>query len=193
MELAANFLGDTQEWLRDEHERDDEAYRNEVAELIIRFANPDKKWVYDFVDWIWEEFDPASIFTVTQSTSFIESLSSRELQNAQESVTSVAHILRHGLHLTGMGDRRSSTIAVVTLMGGFLGNWIAKSVIKVNRDFPNIPFPQTISAFENFLRGVQSADIVEKNGSHIVFNDRVRGEWETTKKHLSQLWTSAEI
>jgi hypothetical protein len=143
-ELLADFLGDTQEWLRDDINRDDEAYRNEIAELVIRLTKADRKGVYESLDWLWVQLDPVSIFAITPSIEFIGSLSPLELEAAQRAVASVAAMLRHVFQLGDPTARIPAVLAPLILMQDFLGTLIAKSVIKVNREIPELPLGDLI-------------------------------------------------
>lgn len=184
----ADFLGDTEEWLHDEHERDDDAYRNQIAELIIRLTKADRKGVYRDIDRLWTEIDPASMLPTTSSIKLVESISLQELEAVQRSVAQVARILRHTLQLVSPTDRVQSVIVPLTLMRDLIGPVIAKLLVHTKRAIPEMPLEKTISSLHDFVMSVQSTDINKKNDHSVEFSEQVRIEWQATRKQLSQLW-----
>jgi hypothetical protein len=191
LQSFSDFLGDTHEWMRDDVERDDDAYRNQIAELITRLTKADRKRVYRRIDRMWAAIEPASIFAITPSIEFVESISLRELHAAQRSVTSVTTMLRHALQLNGLTGHIPSVIRPLALMRDFLGPLVAKSVIKVNREIPELPLEQTILSLQDFVMGVQSTDIAQKNDGSIHFSERIQIEWRVANKKLLRLWIRA--
>ena len=93
--ITPNPKGDTEEWLRDDEERDDDAYRYAIANVVIGLMKIDRRAFYNKIDQLWPNIDPASLFAVTPSIEFIESMSLPELEAAQRSIVSVAFMLRH--------------------------------------------------------------------------------------------------
>ena len=110
---ARQFLGSTQDWLRNDAERDDADYRAHISELITQFAQADRKAIYKAVDEIWAEIDPASLFASKPYIDLVESLSVREMTAAHASLVHVALMLRHALELTGLviGSSRVITLS----------------------------------------------------------------------------------
>lgn len=190
-ELIRDFLGATQEWLRDDDERDDEAYRIHLSELIVLVTKANRISVYAEVEKVWKLFDPASLFSITAYIEFVESLSVQEMNAAQESLAYVASALQHFLGIASPLDRVNRVILPLRLMRDLLGTFIARTVIMVSGAESESPIQQTISSVHDFAIRVQSTDIYHKNDGTIEFSDRVRDEWETTKKHLSQLWMAS--
>jgi hypothetical protein len=190
-QFLVDLLGDTQEWLRDDANRDDEAYRNEIAELVIRLTNEDRNSVYKWVDELWDRLDPVSIFAITPSIEFIEALSSTELETAHRSLVSVAAILLHAFQLGGTTDRVVLVIGRVALMHGFLGALVARALFLAKEMTPRMPLQETISTLHTFVMRVQYTDIAKKNDYRLEVSERVRIEWKATRQQLSQLWTAA--
>ena len=191
LDLFADFLGDTQEWLRDDDWRDDEAYRNGVAELVIRLFGVDRSSVYCEIDRLWNKIDPVSIFAITPSIEFVESLTRQELDAAQKLLAQVAHMLCHALQLSGPTYCVPQVIAPLLLMRDFIGPLVVKIAIRTKRDAKHLPLEQTISTLHDFVMSVQYADIYRETDDIPVFSDRVRGEWESTEEYLFQLWIVA--
>jgi hypothetical protein len=185
------FLGSTQDWLRNDAERDDVDYRAHISELITQFAQADRKAIYKAVDEIWAEIDPASLFASKPYIELVESLSVREMTAAHVSLVHVALMLQHALELTGPADRVPRVVVTLMLMHDFLGTLIARAVIMSGRAAPELPLRQTIAALHELVIGVQSTDISKKSDGRVQFSERVLGEWQLTKTHLSQLWTTA--
>jgi hypothetical protein len=191
-ELLGDFMADTEEWLRDDSNRDDESYRNQVAELVVRLANADRRGVYAAIDSVWEKFDPASIFAVTPSIELVKSMSRRELDAAQRSVAHVASMLSHALQLvSGPTDHIPRVIAPLALMRGFLGASVVKALFLANEVTPRMPLGETISTLHGFVMRVQSTDIAKKNDYSLEFSERMRIEWQAARKQLSELWITA--
>ncbi len=188
---ARQFLGSTQDWLRNDADRDDADYRAHISELITQFAQADRKATYKAVDEIWAEIDPASLFASKPYIELVESLSVREMTAAHASLVHVALMLQHVLELTGPVDRVPRVVVTVMLMHDFLGTLIARAVIVTGRAAPELPLRQTIAAIHQLVMGVQSTDISKKSDGRVQFSERVRGEWQLTKTHISQLWTAA--
>jgi hypothetical protein len=191
-EALADFVADTQEWLRDDINRDDESYRNQIAELIIRLAGADREGVYAVIDRTWKTLDPVSIFAITPSIEFVESMPLQELEAAQKSVAAVASMLSHAMQLGGPTDRIPRVIAPLALMQGFLGALVVKTLFVAKEMRPRVPAAESISTLHEFVMRVQYTDIAKKNDGSVLFSGRVRIEWETTKKKLSQLWIAAK-
>jgi hypothetical protein len=188
---AREFLGSTHDWLRNDTERDDADYRGQISELIARFAQANRKATYDAVDEIWGEIDPPSFFASKPYIELVESLSAREMTAAHASLVHVVLMLQHVLELTGPVDRVPRVVVTLMLMRDFLGTLVARAVIVGGRAAPELPVGQTIAAVHELVMGVQSTDISKKSDGRVQFSERVRGEWQLTKTHISQLWTAA--
>lgn len=184
----ADFLGDTQEWMRDDVNRDDEAFRNQVSELIIRLTSADRKNVFKHVDEIWAAIEPMAIFAITPSIALIKSMSQRELTAAHLSVGNVARTLSHVSQLTGMADPVARVIVPLRLMKDFFGPLVVRAVTMTNRKAPDLPLEQTISSLCDLVNSVQSIDIIEQNDSRILLSERVKANWGATKTKLGRLW-----
>jgi hypothetical protein len=185
LEPLADVWRDGPEWLLDDLERDDEAYRYAVADLIIRLAGADRKGVYRQIEWIWKKVDPVEIFAITRSLKFVRSISLRELNAAQRSVAQVARMLRHSLQMSGPTDRVSRVTLPLLLMRGIVGPVIVKVVIHAKRLAPELPLQETISTLHDFVMKVQLTDIDEKNDNI----NRARIKWGATQKKLRQIWS----
>jgi hypothetical protein len=175
--------------LRDDVNRDDEAFRNQIAELIIDVSSVDRKRVYKQLDKIWAAIDPKTIFPITNSINFVKSLSLQELQAAHESLAYVSRMLRHALAISGPVGQVNGVTVPLRLMRDFLGPMVVKALIMVNRTLPDAPLPETISTLHDFVIGVQSIDIPSKDAAGGPISERVRIKWEATQKVLSELWT----
>jgi len=186
-ESFSDLLGDTQEWMRDDINRDDEAYRNQISELIVRLTKADRKIVYEQIDGLWAVIDPTTSFAIAPFMAFVKSMSQRELKAAQKSVANVAHTLQHALQLGGLADRVACVIGPVRLMQDFFGPLVVRTLIMTNRAAPELPVGQALSTLCDFVNSVQSTDIIHKNDGGIVVSGRIRIEWEATKKRLGQL------
>ena len=186
--VLGDLLGDSQEWMRDDSERDDDAYKNQIAELIIRLAKADRDEVYEWIDDVWKVLDPASLFAITPSIKFIQSISQQERNAANESLVDLASALQQALELVPI-DRVNRVMIRVAVMGDFLGPLVAKLRIQVSRQISALPFRQIFLLLHDFVKGVQSTDIITKTDGTLGISERARMEWEATKKKLSQLLT----
>lgn len=173
----------------DEVNRDDEAYRNQIEELIIRLTKADRRSVCKTIDTMWATIDPVSIFAFRPSFEFIQSVSRRELKAAHESLRHVAHTLQAALDLGGPMDRVSRVLIRLAVMRDLLGTLFVRFLVQANRE--GWPLGQTILTLGTFLKGVQSTDITRESDGTSVVSERVRVEWVTTKTKLSQLWMVA--
>lgn len=185
-----DFLGSTQEWLRNEDERDSDDYRNHVSEVIVRIFNTDRRNTYKNVSRAWTLLDPPSALAIGPSIEVIESFSIPELRAAQKSLALVARALQHGLLIsTPLGDV-NRVVLPLRLMRDFIGRLLAKSLIVADRSDIKWPLEDSISVLHGFAMQVQSTDIVHKADGSFVFSERVRSEWQSTKKKLSDLWNA---
>jgi len=187
-ERISEFLGDTQEWLRDEENRDDDAYRYAIADLIIGLAKIDRKSFYRWIDDVWADIDPASLFAITPYLELVQSMSLEELDAAQESLASVTNMIRRAVELFGSADCVNAVVIPLLLMKDFLGTMIARILIKTNRAIPEMPLEETIALVHDVVMRVQLPDITKKSDGGVVFAERMHIEWEATKKKLSQVW-----
>jgi hypothetical protein len=190
-ENISNFLGDTQEWLRDDEERDDDAYRYAIADLIIGFTKTDRKAFYKQIDDVWADIDLKSLFAITSYIEFVKSMSLEELDAAQESLSRVTNMLRRVAELLGHADRVDAVIIPLLLMSQLLGTLIARILIKTLRVIPEIPLEESIAILHDLVVRVQSTDITNKIDGRFGFSERVNAEWEVVKKKLLQLWDQA--
>ena len=190
-EGIANLLGDTQEWLRDDENRDDESYRNAIAELVIGLTQSDRRSFYRWFDHLWREIDPKSLLAIAPYIELVQSMSLDELDAAQESLVGVSNMLCHAAQLLGSADRVNAVVIPVMLMRNFVGTLLVRIVIKVGRAAPEIPLEQSISILYYLVMRVQYTDITKETDGCIVFSERIRAEWEATKKKLSELWEPA--
>ena len=190
IDLMRDLFADTQEWVRDDAERDDSAYRYQLAELIIALMKADRKVVYGELDRRWAEIDPVAIFAATGYKGFVESLSVAEMRGAQTSLTLVTHALQHLLGVAAPLDPVNRVVLPLKLMRDVFGPLVARCVIKATQIAPEIPLRQSISTLHDFVLSVQSTDINQKVDGSVVFSERVRGVWQTTAKQLSQIWTA---
>jgi hypothetical protein len=181
-ERISNFLGETQEWLRDDKERDDDAYRYAIADLMIGLTRADRKSFYRRIDAVWADMDPASLFAITPYLGLVESMSLEELSAAHKSLTEVASALRHVVVLSGVADRVNAAVIPVVLMGDFLGTLVARILVKAAREAPELPLKESLSTLHGLVTSVQFTDIAKKNDNSIELSDRVRREWQATKK-----------
>lgn len=167
-------------------------YRNLISELISRLMNSDPDDVRATLEPLWGAIDPESLFAVAPYLKFVQSLSRREMNAAQRFLFLIAQALRHGLEVTGAVDRANRVVIPLRLMRDFFGTVAARLVIKVRREVPELPIEEAILSLHKFVMSVQSADIIKKNDSSIEISDRVRSEWQATRKQLSQLWIAVE-
>lgn len=189
--LMGELFQFTQEWLRDEVERDDEAYRDLVADVLVRLTGADGVSVHLWVDEIWAAIEPVSVFSITAYTGFVRSLSVQEMRVAQESLIQVVHMLQQTFQLFGVVDDRLRLVMTLRLMRDFFGPLVARTVILCHRNAPELPIRETISAIHTFVLSVQSIDINKKEDGALLVSERVRTEWKETKQKLTALWWSA--
>jgi hypothetical protein len=187
-ERISSLLGDTLEWLRDDEERDDDAYRYAIAELIIESSNTNRRKFYRRFDRMWADADPASLFAITPYLELVRSMSPAELTAAHKSLARVASMLRRVVELSGSDDRVGTVVIPMALMRDFLGTLIARILIKASRALPDLPLEESILALHDLVQSVQLVDINKKSDGRFVFSERVYIQWEATKKNLSQLW-----
>ena len=186
------FLGATQEWLRNEDERDSDDYRNHIAEMIVGIFKTNKRSTYRDVRRIWTFLDATSALAIGPSIEVIGSFSVSELEAVRKSLALIARALQHGLQLSSPLDDVSRVVLPVKLMRDFIGTSIAMLLIMTNRNSLKWPLEDSISALHSFVMRVQSTDIIKKTDDGLAFSDRARGEWESTTKHLSMLWAAPE-
>jgi hypothetical protein len=188
-----DLFGDTQEWLRDDAERDDDAFRYQIAELVIRFIHIDRKSVYEWLDEAWEKIDPPSFLAITPYVKLVESLSPRELSLAHASLAQMADILRHLGELFGPTDRVNAVIIPVMLMCEFFGALVGRILVKAARDFPKLPLRASISALHDGLIAIQVSDIIMKTDGVIELSARARLQLAAITKDFLEIWKSLEI
>jgi hypothetical protein len=184
------FLGATQEWLRNEDERDNEDYRNHVSEMIVRLFRTNGSNTYRNVRRIWTLLDPSSTLAIGPSIEVIKSFSVPELKTAHISLALVARTIQHSLQIsTALGDI-NRVVLPLKLMRDFIGSSLAKSLIMANRSGINLPLENSISALHSFVMCVQSTDIIHKTDGSLDLSGRIHSEWESTKEKLSDLWNA---
>jgi hypothetical protein len=192
LELLREFIGHTEEWLHNDEERDEAAYRNLISDMIVQFTKGDRKYVYARVKKAWRLVKPASAFATTPYVDLVESLSVDEMRRAHDSLALVADAIRHWAELIAPVDQITRVMLPVWLMHKGVGTLIARLVIVTGRNVPKLPIEKTILSLHDFVMRVQSADITKKNDYIVEFSDRVRSEWQATKEQLSQLWIAAQ-
>ncbi len=187
-QFIREFLGATQEWLRNESERDDNDFRSHVLEFIVRKFNTDEKSTRKNIRRMWILIDPRSALAIGPSIKLIQSFSVAELRRAQNSLTLVARALQHGMLISTPLDDVSRVFLPIKLMRDFIGTSLAKLLIMTNRSDCKLPIEESIVVLHRFVMRVQSTDIIDKTDVIPACSASVRSEWELTKKYLANIW-----
>lgn len=186
-----SFMRETTEWCYDDYERDDEAYQGLIVEIFDKLGVSPRNDLYENVKTVWDILDIPAMTRNRQSIEFVQSLSDQELEYTNNTLALIRQILQHILVVLDSSNQNNGPSMVpVLLMKDFIGPFISKLRITLNRIHPDMPIYRSILTIHEFVMSVELGEISLKEDYTYVVSQRVRSEWQTVKKCLNEIWVT---
>jgi hypothetical protein len=180
------------EWVYDENERDDEALRQGIAELVAPlFAERGRglEVATKVVEFFWNEIEPTKLFAAGPSIEFIGSFSVSELNKSHHVLRLLRQTFRHVVDVHGIHDaNRIWQVGGPVLFMQLFGPLIARLFVLMDRKHPSWPLRETIELLHDLAIRVEAGDPIIQNGN-AVFSQRISDEWAIAKDRISLLWS----
>lgn len=192
---VGDFIRDIFEWSFDNIEREDEAFRNRIAEILTAIDESKYSTVlpsadlYKLVEGFWRKTDYSTIFAVDSSMDFVQSLTESELETARKSLKKIRQSIQHGLELRDCSIGQYESVRHQVAVMESLGPFVAKTMISLQRQYPDWPLVESISTLHTFVMSVKSEDLLQNKKNSALLSRRVHRTWQTVTRDLAQLWS----